>query len=215
MPGPTCKHCTPLGTGEVVRFPTPSWTLRLGGVRRAGLGCWRKGRGTLSRVLTILPSKHLHPLPSPFQLFAWARASVHPSSCALAPRRSSPLPSLIAQISSSSSRIWEAPATFFQSPPLNPTLVSPVWPRSYLQSCGLHTCLVPLPANTLSCASASPLLPGAPPHCRPLPSLSMPNLAGFIPLSIQGPQVHRHPSPSPCPAILGFSVSQSANPPCP
>lgn len=98
-------------------------------------------------------------------------------------------------------------ATLFQSPPLNPTPVSPVWPRSYLLSCGLHTCQVSLPPNTLSCASASPLIPGAPPHCRPLFALSVPNLAGFIPLSIQAPQVPGHPSPSPCPAVQGFSVS--------
>lgn len=75
--------------------------------------------------------------------------------------------------------------------------------------------LVSLPPNTLSCASASPLVQGAPPHCRPLPSLFVPNLTGFIPLSIQGPQVPGQPSPSPCPATLGFSVSRPANPPCP
>lgn len=75
--------------------------------------------------------------------------------------------------------------------------------------------LVSLPPNTLSCASASPFVQGAPPHCRPLPSLFVPNLTGFIPLSIQGPQVPGQPSPSPCPATLGFSVSRPANPPCP
>lgn len=215
MPGPTCEHCTPLGKGEVVTFPTPSWALRLGGVVRAGLGCWRKGRGTLSWVLTILPPKYLHPLPSPCQFFAWARASVHPSSCALAPQRWSPLPSLIAQI------------TFFLP-----------------QDSGGSRYLLPVPAPQSHPAISSlapslplelrpPYLPGfaSPKHTllrlsltSPARRPSSPPSSPFLVRSKPGqlhpplhprPQVHGHPSPSPCPASLGFFVSQSAHPPRP
>lgn len=107
----------------------------------------------------------------------------------------------------------KAPAFPLPVPALNPTRGSPVWPHSYLLSCGLQTCSgFPPPKHTLLFAvglTSPPRRPSSLPS-SPFPVCSKPG--GFIPLSIQGPQVPGHPSPSPCPATQGFSVSRPANP---
>lgn len=137
MPGPTRLHCTPLGKGETVRHPTPSWGLRLGGVMRARRGCWRKGGGTLSQA----PTRPLiHSLPSPSPVLRLGPGSgpplfLHPGPSAMVSASLAdgpnhlPLPG--------SGRLL---ASLSQSPPLQPTPGSPVWPLSYLPSVGLHTC---------------------------------------------------------------------------
>lgn len=183
---------------------------------RAGWGCWGRGGGTPSWVSTIVP-KHLFPFPagrSPFRSSAWARALVHPYSC-------NPGPSVTVSTSlhdgpdhllppPGSGRL---PASLFQSLPSIPPAGSLVWPHSYLLSCGLHTCFgFPPPKHTLLFTvglTSPPRRPSSLPS-SPFPVCSKPG--GFIPLSIQGPQVPGHPSPSPCPATLGFSVSRPANP---
>lgn len=183
---------------------------------KAGWGCWQRDGGSRSWASTILPI-HLFPFPagsSPFQSFAWARGLLPPLFL-------HPSPSVTASTSLDDGPdpllpppgIWEAPGFPLPVPALNPTRGSPVWPHSYLLSCGLQTCSgFPPPKHTLLFAvglTSPPRRPSSLPS-SPFPVCSKPG--GFIPLSIQGPQVPGHPSPSPCPTTLGFSVSRPANP---
>lgn len=106
------------------------------------------------------------------------------------------------------------PASFSQSPPLPLTRGSPVWPHSCLRSGGLHTCSgFPSPKHTLLCAFSLASPPGRPSSLPSSPSPVCSKPGRLHPLSIRRPQVPGHPSPSPCPATLGFSVSCPATPP--
>lgn len=183
---------------------------------RAGLGCWRKGRGTLSWVLTILPSKYLHPLLSPSSSLPGPGppSTPHPAPCLLLsdglrfPRCWLKSPS--------SPRIWEAPATFLQFPPLNPTLLSlqsgpvatsgaaasiPAWFR-FPQTHTLLRLSLTSPARRPSSLPSSPFL------VRSKPGQLHPPLHPRAPGS-------RAPLPFPLscyPGFLRFSVRQSSLP---
>lgn len=208
----------PAGEGGDSQTPYPFLGPESGGVGgchggRAGTlekGC---GHSELGTYKTTHPCLSI-PCRPPRQTCAWARASIHPYSCTLAPQRPSPPPSLMAQITF---LLQDLGGSRLPSPSLRPSLSPGGLQSGPVAAFGAAASIpapVSLPPNTLSSApSASPLLLGAPPHCCPLPPLSVPNLVSFIPLSIRRPQVPGHPSPSPCPATLGFSVSRPATPP--
>lgn len=178
---------------------------------RAGQEYWRKGGSTLSWASTIIPSKYFHPPLSSLPVLRLAPASVHPSSCALAPQRCSLPLSLMAQITFFLLQDLRLPATLFQSPPLNPTWGSPTWSHSYLPSSGLHTCSgLPSPKHTILRFSLT-----SPPR-RPssLPVLSLPCLFQTWPAPSPSPsQGPRLPDNPPLPLVPLPWVSLSLAPP--
>lgn len=155
MPRPTCVYYIPQGNmGQSDSHPVLGPEAG-GDVMWAGWGRWRKGGGTLSWASTI-PSTHLSPLLAavPLSTFLSSLSSGPPLFL-----RPGPSATVSASLSdgpkspSSSSRIWEAPGFPLPVPALNPTQRSPVWPHSYLLSCGLHTCSsFPSPKHILLCA---------------------------------------------------------------
>lgn len=151
------------------------------------------------------------PCRPPRQTCAWGRASIHPYSCTLAPQRPSPPPSLMAQITF---LLQDLGGSRLPSPSLRPSLSPGGLQSGPIAAFGAAASIpapVSLPPNTLSSApSASPLLLGAPPHCRPLPPLSVPNLVGFTPSPSEGP---RFPGTPPLPLVLLPWVSPSLAPP--
>lgn len=84
-PGPTCVHGTPLGKGEPVRLPTPSWALRLGVVSEGRVRMLKKGdtqQGISNNSGPVHPSPPAgvpcFPGPGP--------RPVHPDPCSPAPQ---------------------------------------------------------------------------------------------------------------------------------
>ena len=194
MLGPTWLHCTRLGKGETVRLPTPSWDLRLvGGVMGAGRGRWRKGGGTLSWAPTR-PPIHVSPFPAdPVARPSPGPSATVPASLADGPNHLPP---------PGSGRLL---ASFSQPPPLPLTRGSPVWPHSYLLSCGLHTCSgFPSHQHPLLCAfslTSPPRRPSSLPS-SPFPVCSQPGRL-HPPLHPEAPG-SRAPLPFPLSCYPGF-----------